>query len=100
MNSLRARLTVGAVVAVFIVVALCGGLLYGLIRHDRQADFDRNLLERARAQTALVEFDDEGLQFEWRHSEELSERGDVLPRYFQIRTREGKLLTASDALKD
>lgn len=94
MNSLKARLTIGAVLASLAVVALCGGLLYGLVEDDLEDEFDRNLLERARAQTALVEFDEEGLQFEWEHSPQIIKAG-ALPKYFQVRDLKGNMLAHS-----
>lgn len=94
MNSLKARLTIGAVLASLAVVALCGGLLYGLVEDDLEDEFDRNLLERARAQTALVEFDEDGLQFEWEHSPQIIKAG-ALPKYFQVRDLKGNLLAHS-----
>ena len=94
MNSLKARLTIGAVLASLAVVALCGALLYELVEDDLEDEFDRNLLERARAQTALVEFDEEGLQFEWEHSPQIIKAG-ALPKYFQVRDLKGDLLAHS-----
>ncbi|MCB9932258.1 MAG: sensor histidine kinase N-terminal domain-containing protein [Planctomycetes bacterium] len=94
MNSLKARLTIGAVLASLAVVALCGALLYELVEDDLEDEFDRNLLERARAQTALVEFDEDGLQFEWEHSPQIIKAG-ALPKYFQVRDLKGNLLAHS-----
>lgn len=99
MNSLRARLTFATVLATVLVVAMCGGLLYALIEEDLEDEFDRNLLERARAQSALVEFDEEGLQFEWQHAPELVKAGAV-PDWFQVRTIDGELLAHSSDWPD
>lgn len=97
MKSLKARLALASVFAMLVVVALCGGLIYELIEDDLEDEFDRSLKERARAQTALVEFDEEGLQFEWEHSPQLIE-AKAVPRWFQVRTLEGKLLSHSERM--
>jgi two-component system, OmpR family, heavy metal sensor histidine kinase CusS len=98
-KSLNFRLSVFATLSILLVVGLAGVLLYGLIEEDLEDEFDRSLLDRARSQAALVEFDEEGLQFEWEHSPELVRAGAV-PRYFQVRSLDGKLLAHSRDLSD
>lgn len=99
MKSLRTRLTLAAIATAVLMTGLAGGLLYGLIQDDLEAQLDESLLNRARAQAALVEFDEEGLQFEWQHSPGI-ERSGALPRYFQVRSVDGGLLAHSTDLPD
>ena len=99
MKSLKARLTLAAVIAALLITGLTGGLLYGLIQEDMEDQLDESLLDRARTQAALVEFDEEGLQFEWEHSPELV-KSRALPRYFQVRDLDGKVLAHSEHLPD
>jgi two-component system heavy metal sensor histidine kinase CusS len=98
-KSLNFRLGLFATLSILLVVGLAGVLLYGLIEKDLEDEFDKGLLDRARAQSALVEFDEEGLQFEWEHSPELIKAGAV-PRYFQVRLLDGTMLAHSKDLSD
>lgn len=104
MKSLNARFMLAGVVFLVVMLAVNIFFLHGLIREGMEEEFDRNLEKRARALAALVEFDDEGLQFEWEHSPELVKAGAV-PRWFQVRDLRGNLLVhsaefSSSALSD
>jgi two-component system, OmpR family, heavy metal sensor histidine kinase CusS len=98
-KSLKTRLTLASVLAAILIIGVTGGLLYGLIQKDMQDQLDDSLVDRARTQAALVEFDEDGLQFEWEHSPEIV-KSRALPRYFQVRDLEGKVLAHSKDLPD
>lgn len=91
MRSLSARLILGAILGAFLVTGLCGGTLYGLIERDLTGQFDAALVARARGLGAMVEYDEDGYQFE------AEDAG--LPRHFLIRRPDGRLLAASDQMR-
>ena len=54
MKSIRQQLTISLMLSLFIVVAVCGALLFTLIKKSLTRDFDAALLAKARALSALV----------------------------------------------
>ena len=54
MKSIRQQLTASLLLSLFLVVAVCGTLLYVLIKKSLTRDFDAALLAKARALSALT----------------------------------------------
>lgn len=64
MRSLRLQLLLGIAVGTTAVLLVSGGVLYALISRTLWADFDEALAAKARSLAALVELDEDGLEFE------------------------------------
>lgn len=92
MKSLSKRLMLGAVLGAVTITGSCGALLDFLVRRDLVAQFDANLLAQAHTLGALVEFDEDGYQFEWD-----GEKQD-LPQWFLIRQQDGNVIAGSKAM--
>lgn len=93
MKSLRGRLMLGALLGALVVTGSCGVLLDYLVQRDMILRFDAALADQARTLGALIEYDEDGYQFEWD-----SESRD-LPQWFLIRKPDGSILAGSRALR-
>jgi two-component system, OmpR family, heavy metal sensor histidine kinase CusS len=92
--SLRARLMLGALAAALLVCGVGGITLDALLRAAIEDAFDQSLVSQARAMQVLIDYDEDGYQFDW---ESDSAQLGGLPRMFQVRIAGGKLLRQSEA---
>jgi signal transduction histidine kinase len=64
-RSLHFQLTAGILAAVLIIVSLAGWFAYTKIESRLYAEFDDNLIQRARSISKLIEYDPEGIDVDW-----------------------------------
>lgn len=94
-RSLRTQLLLGSILGTTIVFLLFGFVLHHILRENIDAEFDGNLLKRARTIGNYVEFERGSLEFEWAHydpqitMQPTSMDGDGY--LFRIWTADGKL---------
>jgi len=98
MDSLRARLLVGTLVANAVLLAGCATLVFVLVDSALHREFDLSLGIQARALTSLVEQDGAHLQLEY-DAEQLPEYARAeRPEYFCFWTSDGQVLYRSPSL--
>jgi two-component system heavy metal sensor histidine kinase CusS len=98
MKSLRAQLSLGLAVGLAVVFIASGALLDALIRRSVLAEFDDALASKARSLAALVENNEDGIEFELTESSlPASAPGDAL-EYYQIWRPDGSVLARSTSL--
>lgn len=100
MKSLRAQLVLGLSVGLAVVFLASGALLDTLIRRSVWAAFDEALVSKARSLAALVENNEDGIEFELTEPlpPELA-RGDAA-EYYQIWRPDGTVLARSPSLAE
>ncbi len=96
MNSLRSRLALGAFAGTLLIATLAGLLLYWLLRADLIAQLNANTLARAKGLIVLIDYDEDGYQFDW--ESDGPAHAAALPEYFVIREAAGETLRHSKAL--
>ncbi|MCA9243505.1 MAG: sensor histidine kinase N-terminal domain-containing protein [Phycisphaerales bacterium] len=102
MKSLRARLALGTIVGLIAALGIGGAALDQTLRGVLHTDSDRALLAQARALAALVELDDEGLEFtppNARFTATAPSDFEVAPReYYELWSPTGDVLARSATL--
>jgi two-component system sensor histidine kinase QseC len=98
MRSLRTQLLVGTGLGAAVVLCAAGVVLNVLISQTLRRDFDRALEAKAQGLGALVEFDEDGLEFEF-SAGALPEFVARMPlEYFQIWRADGVVVARSPSL--
>lgn len=97
MRSLRARLLMGTVLAVALLLAGFGGLVYALASRSFQGELDGALTATARALAAAVEWDNGRIEMELDPAK-MPEFQEAGRSYFQYRTADGVSVLRSPSL--
>jgi len=99
LRSIRRQLTTGLLVSLFLLIALCGGALYGVLRTSLVGEYDGALLAKARALATLAERESNGkMEFDFA-DEFMPEFGHTAaPEYFEIWLEDGQVLERSRSL--
>ncbi len=98
MPSLRNRLVMGACLVIAVGLGVAGNIVYMKFRAALYAEWDTALLHKCRTLTALTEFDDDGLEFDWEAADFEEFRSGEQPEYFQLWRADGTVLAKSQSL--